>query len=56
MELFRQLDDGQTDKQTNGLTELFLKLLSRLKIEDVEFIKIQRLEKSDSLVDTAHCP
>ena len=27
MELFRQLDDGQT----NGLTELFLKSLSRLK-------------------------
>ena len=31
MELFRQLDDGQTDRRTNGLTELFLKSLSRLK-------------------------
>ena len=28
MELFRQLDDGQTDRQTNRLTELFLKSLS----------------------------
>ena len=31
MELFRQLDDGQTDRQTDGLTELFLKSLSQLK-------------------------
>ena len=31
MELFRQLDDRQTDKQTNGRTELFLMSLSRLK-------------------------
>ena len=31
MELFRHIDNGQTDKQTNGLTELFLKSLSRLK-------------------------
>ena len=31
MELFRQLDNGQTDRQTDGLTELFLKSLSRLK-------------------------
>ena len=30
MELFRQLDNKQTDKQTDGLTELFLKSLSRL--------------------------
>ena len=34
MELFRQLDyrqtKGQTDRQTDGLTELFLKSLSRL--------------------------
>ena len=29
MELFRQLDNGQTD----GLTELFLKSLSRLKMD-----------------------
>ena len=32
MELFGQLDDGQTNRQTDGLTELFLKSLSRLKI------------------------
>ena len=31
MELSGQLDDGQTNRQTIGLTELFLKLLSRLK-------------------------
>ena len=31
MELFRQLDDKQTNKRTDGLTELFLKSLSRLK-------------------------
>ena len=31
MELFRQLDDKRTDKRTDGLTELFLKSLSRLK-------------------------
>ena len=37
MELFRQLDDGQINGQTIGLTELFLKSLSRLKIS----IKIQ---------------
>ena len=37
MELFRQLDDKQTDKQTDGLTELFLKSLSRLKNEKNNF-------------------
>ena len=31
MELFRQLDDRQTDKQMDGLTELFPKSLSQLK-------------------------
>ena len=33
MELFRQLDDRQMDRQTDGLTELLLKSLSRLKRE-----------------------
>ena len=32
MKQFRQLDNRQTDKQTNGLTELFLKSLLRLKM------------------------
>ena len=31
MELFRQLVNRQTDGRTDGLTELFLKSLSRLK-------------------------
>ena len=31
MELFRQLDNGPTNKRTNRLTELFLKSLSQLK-------------------------
>ena len=31
MELFKHIDFRQTDRQTDGLTELFLKLLLRLK-------------------------
>ena len=49
MELFRQLDDGQTNRQTNRLTELFLKLLLRLKIP-----KPYTTSEMIRTVDTAH--
>ena len=46
MELFRHIDNGQTDRQTNGLTELFLKSLSRLKMRKcVYLLHKTKLEK-----------
>ena len=43
MELFRQLDDKWTDRQTNELTELFLKSLSRLKMSILFEIYVLKL-------------
>ena len=38
MELFRHIDDLRTELRTYGLTELFLKSLSRLKKETFVFL------------------
>ena len=49
MELFGQLDDKRTDKRTDGLTELFLKLLSRPKIKNGVF-KVCGIRFKDSFL------
>ena len=55
MELFIQLGNRQTNRQTNGLTELFLKSLSRLKNNLIEILKIKtskikRLKRSEMIL------
>ena len=42
------MTNGQTDKQTDGLTELFLKLLSQLKTETRQG---QHMEKSGTILN-----
>ena len=57
MELFRQLVHGQTDKQTDGLTELVPKSLLQLKrcgYDHIDYTFVDMLKRDEDMFIHIH--